>query len=198
MRSVPGIAGLRESYSPSNDAREQFCSRWHSTTKWGGGSDTCSEHWGKLLPSYSAPYAWWVAATSNITTTLQATPVCPQIWQAFILYKQYKGGTFWEISSPACCLHHSPEDGGSTHLWNVGRHSIKNTAVHPRRFWASATLWVYVTNIYQLRIDDSSHCEQDDRGSTLGRAVALNPASCHWYHLVLKIWQWNSLDLFQF
>jgi hypothetical protein len=24
-----------------------------------------------------------------------------------------------------------------THLWNVGRHPIKNTAVHPRRFWAS-------------------------------------------------------------
>jgi hypothetical protein len=23
-------------------------------------------------------------------------------------------------------------DGGSTDLWNVSRHSIKNTAVHPR------------------------------------------------------------------
>jgi hypothetical protein len=32
---------------------------------------------------------------------------------------------------------HRPYDGGSTHLWNVGRHTIKNTAVHPRRFWAS-------------------------------------------------------------
>jgi hypothetical protein len=30
-----------------------------------------------------------------------------------------------------------PDDGGSTYLCNVGRHSIKNTAVHPRRFWAS-------------------------------------------------------------
>jgi hypothetical protein len=29
------------------------------------------------------------------------------------------------------------DDGGSMHLWNVGRHLIKNTAVHPRRFWAS-------------------------------------------------------------
>jgi hypothetical protein len=32
---------------------------------------------------------------------------------------------------------HRPDDGGSTHLWNVGRHPIKNMAVHPRRFWAS-------------------------------------------------------------
>jgi hypothetical protein len=31
------------------------------------------------------------------------------------------------------------DDGGSTHLWNVGRHPIKNTAVHPRRLWASYT-----------------------------------------------------------
>jgi hypothetical protein len=30
-----------------------------------------------------------------------------------------------------------PDDGGSTYIWNVGRHSIKNTAVHTRRFWAS-------------------------------------------------------------
>jgi hypothetical protein len=34
-------------------------------------------------------------------------------------------------------LTHRPDDGGSAYLWNVGRHSIKNTAVHPRRFWAS-------------------------------------------------------------
>jgi hypothetical protein len=25
---------------------------------------------------------------------------------------------------------------GSTYLWHVGRHSINDTAVHPRRFWA--------------------------------------------------------------
>jgi hypothetical protein len=30
-----------------------------------------------------------------------------------------------------------PDDGGSTDLWNVGRHTIKNTAVHPRRLSAS-------------------------------------------------------------
>jgi hypothetical protein len=30
-----------------------------------------------------------------------------------------------------------PDDGGRTHLLNVGRHPIKNTAVHLRRFWAS-------------------------------------------------------------
>jgi hypothetical protein len=31
-----------------------------------------------------------------------------------------------------------PDDGGSTYLWNVGRHPIKNTAVHTRRqFWTS-------------------------------------------------------------
>jgi hypothetical protein len=28
-----------------------------------------------------------------------------------------------------CC----PDEGGSTYLWNVGQHSIKNKAVHPRR-----------------------------------------------------------------
>jgi hypothetical protein len=32
---------------------------------------------------------------------------------------------------------HRPDDGGSMYLWNVGRYSIKNTVVHPRRFWAS-------------------------------------------------------------
>jgi hypothetical protein len=32
---------------------------------------------------------------------------------------------------------HHHDDVGSTYLWNVGRHSI-NTAVHPRRFWASS------------------------------------------------------------
>jgi hypothetical protein len=40
-------------------------------------------------------------------------------------------------SSSGTCLHHHPDDGGSTYLWNVGRHSVKNTAVHPGRFWAS-------------------------------------------------------------
>jgi hypothetical protein len=30
-----------------------------------------------------------------------------------------------------------PDDRGSTYTWNVGRHSIKNTAVHPRRLWTS-------------------------------------------------------------
>jgi hypothetical protein len=33
--------------------------------------------------------------------------------------------------------HYRPDDGGSTYLWNAGRHWVKNTAVHPRRFWAS-------------------------------------------------------------
>jgi hypothetical protein len=37
----------------------------------------------------------------------------------------------------AAFITHRPDDGGSTHLWNVGRHSITNTAVHSRRFWAS-------------------------------------------------------------
>jgi hypothetical protein len=34
-------------------------------------------------------------------------------------------------------LTHRPDDRGSTHLWNVGRHPIKNMAVHPRRLWTS-------------------------------------------------------------
>jgi hypothetical protein len=36
-----------------------------------------------------------------------------------------------------CRLTHRPDDVGCTQLWNVGRHSTKKTAVHPRRFWAS-------------------------------------------------------------
>jgi hypothetical protein len=36
------------------------------------------------------------------------------------------------------CLYR-PDDDGSTYLWNVGRHSIKNTAVHLRRFWTSSS-----------------------------------------------------------
>jgi len=31
---------------------------------------------------------------------------------------------------------HRYDDGGITYLWNVGRYSVKNTAIHPRRFWA--------------------------------------------------------------
>jgi hypothetical protein len=30
-----------------------------------------------------------------------------------------------------------PDDGGNTHLWNVGRPRFENTAVHPRRLWTS-------------------------------------------------------------
>jgi hypothetical protein len=48
---------------------------------------------------------------------------------------------------------HSPDDGGSTYLWNVGRHPIKNTAVHPRRFWASYSppweLDIYITAVWK-------------------------------------------------
>jgi hypothetical protein len=36
---------------------------------------------------------------------------------------------------------HRPDDGGSMHLWNVGRHPIKNTAVHPRRLLAAMRTW---------------------------------------------------------
>jgi hypothetical protein len=43
---------------------------------------------------------------------------------------------------------HRPDDGGSTYLWNVGRHSVKNTAVHTRRFWAS---WWWLMTICSLQ-----------------------------------------------
>jgi hypothetical protein len=39
---------------------------------------------------------------------------------------------------------HRPDDGGSTYLCNVGRHSIYNTAVHLRIFWASVS-WCFPT-----------------------------------------------------
>jgi hypothetical protein len=36
-----------------------------------------------------------------------------------------------------CCLHHRPDDGGSTYFWNVGRR-LFYTAVHPRiQIWTS-------------------------------------------------------------
>jgi hypothetical protein len=40
-----------------------------------------------------------------------------------------------------CVLRPLSGDGGSTHLWNVGLHPIKNTAVHPRRLWAMTPPW---------------------------------------------------------
>jgi hypothetical protein len=33
----------------------------------------------------------------------------------------------------AYCLHHKGDDGGSTHLWNVGQLQRDYTALHPRR-----------------------------------------------------------------
>jgi len=30
-------------------------------------------------------------------------------------------------------LTHRSDDGGSTHLWNVGQHLLDYTVVHPRR-----------------------------------------------------------------
>jgi hypothetical protein len=34
-------------------------------------------------------------------------------------------------------MSHHPDDGGSTYLWNVGRHLFDYTAVHPRILWSS-------------------------------------------------------------
>jgi hypothetical protein len=53
-----------------------------------------------------------------------------------------------------CCLHHRPDNGESTYLWNFGRHSIKNTAVHPRRFWASFLLTVYYTERFFHHLEE--------------------------------------------
>jgi hypothetical protein len=36
---------------------------------------------------------------------------------------------------------HHPDDGGSTHLWNVGQHLLDYTAVHPRRL---KTSWIWL------------------------------------------------------
>jgi hypothetical protein len=41
-------------------------------------------------------------------------------------------GWSWESSGT-----HRPDDGGSTHLWNVGRHRFDYRAVYPRRLWTS-------------------------------------------------------------
>jgi hypothetical protein len=38
-----------------------------------------------------------------------------------------------------CCLQHQgdhrPDDGGGTHLWNIGQHLLDYTAVHLRRLY---------------------------------------------------------------
>jgi hypothetical protein len=62
-----------------------------------------------------------------------------------------------------------PDDGGSTYLWNVGGHPIKNTAVHPRRFWAS------YSPAWELEI-------------SLQEIVWLNlkPISCNWFPLCMS------------
>jgi hypothetical protein len=44
---------------------------------------------------------------------------------------------YCRVLNSRCVLPPSSGPWWWTHLWNVGRHSIKNTAVHPRRFWAS-------------------------------------------------------------
>jgi hypothetical protein len=67
-------------------------------------------------------------------------------------------------------LTHRPEDGGSTHLWNVGRHPTKNMAVHPRRFWAS-----YLTP-WELEIPQSEQLTP--------------PTGPHWLAYSHKHWAW--------
>jgi hypothetical protein len=44
------------------------------------------------------------------------------------------------------------DDGGNTHLWNVGRHSVMNTTVHPRRFWGSGYVNVLNTSLLKVTI----------------------------------------------
>jgi hypothetical protein len=45
-----------------------------------------------------------------------------------------------------CISNQGDGDGGSTHLWNVGRHRIENTAVHSRRLWTKSNVSI-VENI---------------------------------------------------
>jgi hypothetical protein len=47
---------------------------------------------------------------------------------------------------------HHPDDGGSIYLWNVGRHSIKKTAVQPRRlgFILAAVRTWNLTKLYLM------------------------------------------------
>jgi hypothetical protein len=66
-----------------------------------------------------------------------------------------------------CCLHHRPDDGGSTYLWNVGRHSIKNTAVHPRRFWASySPPWELEMSHWRVCLQESKYWETSGNSTT--------------------------------
>jgi hypothetical protein len=56
-----------------------------------------------------------------------------------------------------CCLHHRPDDGGSTYLWNVGR-QLFYTAVHPRRQFWTLRKWVAKQG-YGRSASGSSHLQ---------------------------------------
>jgi hypothetical protein len=57
--------------------------------------------------------------------------------QLFIIVRLHTEVILCQLEKNGCQLKHCPDDGGSMYLWNVGRHLLKNTAVYPRRFWAS-------------------------------------------------------------
>jgi hypothetical protein len=78
----------------------------------------------------------------------------------------------YQITQRYIAMNHRP-DGGSTHPWNVGRHSIKNTVVHPRRFWAS-----YFPP-WELEISlDSCHVRVDGVRPRLWTATSNTPNYC--------------------
>jgi hypothetical protein len=76
--------------------------------------------------------------------TVASTPACIAVLKTYLIFEisSSHGG---EYDVQNCLLGCTagmiiPDDGGSTHLWNVGRQSFY-TAVHPRRqFWISNIL----------------------------------------------------------
>jgi hypothetical protein len=68
-------------------------------------------------------------------------------------------------------LTHRPDDGGSTHLWNVGRHRFDYTAVYPRRLWISYSLPWEPEISHSRLLSPFSHSDQDDTVTTYSKVT---------------------------
>jgi hypothetical protein len=94
---------------------------------------------GPLLTMCGAP--WSVLRSASITTgcisrvefSKSTNPCCRKTVHIVWDFKFSRQRVWSSESSGMCCR---------VVNWNVGRHSVKNTAVHPRRFWASEFLCI--------------------------------------------------------
>jgi hypothetical protein len=100
----------------------------------------------------------------------------------------------------------SDDDRGSTYLWNVGRHSIKNMAVHPRRFWASCLpLWeleishtfsIFRAEVVILRNEGIYIGSEEGKLEEVGQSETTTSTAFRFSNppaLLLHPWRWETL-----